>query len=92
VVKNAVFAGGSSLSAQTYNSLADVQKFITPKPLTVSGRASNHWKDEKVLYNYCIGLIVIFSSERFRIRCFLAASRSQVRIDVNNQNYCFGGC
>jgi hypothetical protein len=26
VVKNIVFPGGSSLSAQTYNSLADIQK------------------------------------------------------------------
>jgi hypothetical protein len=65
VVKNTVFPGGSSLSAQTYSSLADVQKCITPKLLTVSGHASNHWKDEKVLYNYYIGPMVILSSERF---------------------------
>jgi hypothetical protein len=65
VVKNAVFPCGSSLSAQTYSSLANVQKCITPKPLTVSGHASNHWKDEKVIYNYCIGLMVIFSSDQF---------------------------
>jgi hypothetical protein len=30
--------------------------------------------------------MVRFSSERFQIWCFLAASRGQVRIDVNNQN------
>jgi hypothetical protein len=41
--------------------LADVLKHITSKPLTVSGHASNHWKDEKVFYNYCIGLMVRFS-------------------------------
>jgi hypothetical protein len=29
VVKKPVFPGGSSLLAQTYNSLGDVQKFIT---------------------------------------------------------------
>jgi hypothetical protein len=92
VVKNAVFPGGSSLSAQTYSSLDDVQKCITPKPLTVSGPASNYWKDEKVLYNYCIGLMVRFSSEQFQIQCFLAASRGQVRIDVNNRFFHFGGC
>jgi hypothetical protein len=92
VVKNIVFPGGSSLSAQTYNSLADIQKYITPKPLTVSGHASNHWKDEKIFYNYCIGLMVRFSSEQFQIRCFLATSHSEVRIDVNNRNFCFGGC
>jgi hypothetical protein len=65
VVKNTVFLSGSSLSAHTYNSLADVQKCITPKPLTVPGRASNHWKYEKVFYNYCIRLMVRFSLERF---------------------------
>jgi hypothetical protein len=92
MVKNTVFPGGSTLSAQTYISLADVQKCITPKPLTVSGRASNNWKDEKVLYNYYIGLMVRFSSERFQIQCFLAASRGQVSIDVNNQNFHFEGC
>jgi hypothetical protein len=54
VVKNTVFSCGSRLSAQTYSSLADVQKCITPKPLTVLGCASNHWKDEKVLYNYVL--------------------------------------
>jgi hypothetical protein len=84
VVKNAVFSGGFNLSAQTYSSLADVQKCLIPKPLTVSGRTSNHWKDDKVLYNYCIGIMVRFSSERFQIQYFLAASRGQVRIDVNN--------
>jgi hypothetical protein len=70
VVKNTVFPGGFNLSAQTYNSLVDVQKCITPKLLTISGCACNHWKDEKVLYNYCIGFMVRFSSERFQIRCF----------------------
>jgi hypothetical protein len=35
VVKNAVFPGCSSLSAQTYSSLADVQKFITLKSFIV---------------------------------------------------------
>jgi hypothetical protein len=92
VVKNVVFPGGSSLSAQTYSSLADVQKYITAKPLTVSGCASNHCKDEKVLYNYGIALMVRISTERFQIWCFLAASRAQVRIDVNNQNFHFAGC
>jgi hypothetical protein len=92
VVKNAVFPGGSSLSAQTYHSLTDVQKYITPKLLTVSWRASNHWKDEKVLYNYCIGIMVRFSSERFQIWCFLAGSHGQVRIDVYNQNFHFWAC
>jgi hypothetical protein len=51
VVKNTVFPGGSSLLAQTYNSLADVQKFITLKPFNISLRANNHWKDEIVFYN-----------------------------------------
>jgi hypothetical protein len=37
MVKNAVFLGCSSLSALTYSSLADVQKFITCRPFIVSG-------------------------------------------------------
>jgi hypothetical protein len=39
--KNAVFPGGSSLSAQTYSSLADVQKIITLILFIVSGRVNN---------------------------------------------------
>jgi hypothetical protein len=41
VVKTAVFPGGSSLSAQTYNHFSDVKKFITPKPFIVSRCANN---------------------------------------------------
>jgi hypothetical protein len=36
-VKNAVFPGGFSLSAQIYSCLADVQKFVTLRPLIISG-------------------------------------------------------
>jgi hypothetical protein len=50
VVKNAVFLGCSSLSALTYSSLAEVQKFITLRPLAVSGNVNNRWKSEKLLY------------------------------------------
>jgi hypothetical protein len=60
VVQNAVSPGGSILSVQTYSSLADVQKLITLRPFIVSGRVNNRWKDERVFYNYCIGLPVIF--------------------------------
>jgi hypothetical protein len=60
VVKNAVSPGGSILSVQTYSSLADVQKLITLRLFIVSGRVNNRWKDERVFYNYCIGLPVIF--------------------------------
>jgi hypothetical protein len=60
VVKNAVSPGGSILSVQTYSSLSDVQKLITLRPFIVSGRVNNRWKDERVFYNYCIGLPVIF--------------------------------
>jgi hypothetical protein len=42
--KNAVFPGDFSLSAQTYSSLADVQKVITLRPFVVSGRVNNRWK------------------------------------------------
>jgi hypothetical protein len=60
MAKNAVFPGCSSLSALTYISLANVYKFITPKPFTLSGHVNNSWKEERVFYNYCIGLPVRF--------------------------------
>jgi hypothetical protein len=50
VVKNVVFLGCSSLSALTYRSLADVQKFITCRPFIVSVSVNNHCKGEKPLY------------------------------------------
>jgi hypothetical protein len=50
VVENAVLTGCSSLSALTYSSLADVQKFITLKPFVVSGSVTNCLKGEKLLY------------------------------------------
>jgi hypothetical protein len=50
VVKNVVFTGCSSLSALTYNSLAEVQKFITLTLFVISGRVINRWKAEKLLY------------------------------------------
>jgi hypothetical protein len=59
VVKNAVVLGGSSLSAQTYNSLADVQKLIILRPFIVSVRVNNRWKEEGFIYNYHIGSLVI---------------------------------
>jgi hypothetical protein len=40
--KNVVFPGGSSLLAQTYNSLADFQNFITLRMFIVSGPVNNH--------------------------------------------------
>jgi hypothetical protein len=50
VVKNAVFPGCSSLSALTYSSLAEVQKFITLGPFVISGSVNNRCKAEKLLY------------------------------------------
>jgi hypothetical protein len=50
MVKNAVLPGCSSLTALTYNSLADVQKFITLRPLVISGSVNNRWKAKKLLY------------------------------------------
>jgi hypothetical protein len=60
VVKKEVFPGGSNLSAQTYSSMADVQKFITLRRVIASRRANNRWKDQKVFYNSCICRQVIF--------------------------------
>jgi hypothetical protein len=42
--QNCSFPRGSSLSAQTYSSLADVQKFITLKLFILSRHANNFWK------------------------------------------------
>jgi hypothetical protein len=50
MVEHAVFLGYSSLTALTYNSLADVQKFITLRLFIRSGSLNNRWKDEKLLY------------------------------------------
>jgi hypothetical protein len=50
VVKNAVFPGCFSLSALTYSSLADVQKFITLVLFIVSGSVNTRWKAEKLFY------------------------------------------
>jgi hypothetical protein len=50
VVKHAVFPGCSSLTAITYSSLADVQKFITLIPFIRPGSLNNRWKAEKLLY------------------------------------------
>jgi hypothetical protein len=44
------FLGCSSLSALTYSSLPDVQKFITIRTFIVSGSVNTRWKDEKLLY------------------------------------------
>jgi hypothetical protein len=67
VVKNAVFPDGSSLSAQTYSSLADVQKFISIKPFILSRSVNNRWKDQKVFYNSCICPPIIFPLEQSQI-------------------------
>jgi hypothetical protein len=50
MVENELFPGCSSLSALTYSSLADVQKFITHRLFVVSGSVSTRWKDKKLLY------------------------------------------
>jgi hypothetical protein len=50
VVKNTVVPGCFSLIALTYSSLADIQKFITPRTFIGSGSLTNRWKDEKLIY------------------------------------------
>jgi hypothetical protein len=70
MVKNTVFPGGCSLSAQNYSSLADVQKFITPKPFNVLRRTNNRWKYHKVFNNSCNWLQVRFPSEQSRLCIF----------------------
>jgi hypothetical protein len=70
VVKNAVFLGGSSLSAQTYRSLADVQKFITPKLFIISRSLNNYEKAEKVLHDFSIRLSIRFLLHQHQIHIF----------------------
>jgi hypothetical protein len=48
VVKNAVFPDCSSLSALTYNSLTDVQKFITLRPVIISVSVNTRCKAKKL--------------------------------------------
>jgi hypothetical protein len=48
--KNAVFPDCFRLSALTYSRMAEVQKFITLSPLSVSGSVNNCWKAEKLFY------------------------------------------
>jgi hypothetical protein len=50
MVENAVFPGCSSLTALTYRSLADVQKYITLRPFIGSWSLNNRWKAEKLFY------------------------------------------
>jgi hypothetical protein len=50
MVENAVFSSCSSLSALTYSSLTDVQKFITLRTFIVSVSVNNRWKAKKLLY------------------------------------------
>jgi hypothetical protein len=54
VAKNAVFPDCSSLSALTYNSFTDVQKFITPIPFIISVSVNIRWKDEELLYVFYV--------------------------------------
>jgi hypothetical protein len=89
VVKNEVFPGGSSLSAQTYSSSTDVQKFITLRLFIVSRHGNKSWKEEIVFYNYCIGLPVIFQTCQRQNCIFLTAACSQVRFDVGVRSFRF---
>jgi hypothetical protein len=54
MVKNAVFPGRSSLSALAYNSLTDVQKFITLRLFIISVIVNTRWKDKKRLYVFYV--------------------------------------
>jgi hypothetical protein len=50
MAKNAVFPDCSSLLALTYNSLTDVQKFITLRPFIISVSVNTCWKSKKLLH------------------------------------------
>jgi hypothetical protein len=50
--------------------------------MIVTGRANNRWKEEKVFYNSCIWIMVIFPLEQSQICNFPTAAHSQVRFDI----------
>jgi hypothetical protein len=62
VVKNVVFLGGSVCQHRLTAAELMFKNSLTPKPFTLSGRVNNCWKEERVLYNYCIGLQVRFQA------------------------------
>jgi hypothetical protein len=64
---------------QNFSSPVQIRKVITPKPLIVSGRADNRWKDQKVLYNSCIWLLVRFPSEQSQLYTYYYSQSSQIR-------------
>jgi hypothetical protein len=86
-VKSSDFMGYLILSRTDFQQPGQFQKAVTPKPPIISRCESNRWKDEKVFYNYCIGLLVRFQPCQFQIWCFLTAIHSQVRIDIGNWNF-----
>jgi hypothetical protein len=82
--QNEVVPGGSSMSAQTYSSSSDVQKFITLRPFVVSVHVNNRRKDKRVFYNSCMGPPSDSSHIRVRIEfsnCCSQSSRIWCRCD-----------
>jgi hypothetical protein len=87
VVQKAVFPCGSSLSAQTYGSSIDVQKFITLRLFIVSRCTNNRWKQERVFYNYYIGLLVRFQTcQRWNLIFYLLLT---VKLDLTSMSEMF---
>jgi hypothetical protein len=87
VVQKAVFPRGSSLSAQTYGSSTDVQKFITLRLFIVSRCTNNRWKQERVFYNYYIGLLVRFQTcQRWNLIFYLLLT---VKLDLTSMSEMF---
>jgi hypothetical protein len=66
-VKSSDISGCLVLYRTEFQQPGSASKTITPKPLIISGHANNRWKEEKVFYNSCIGLLVIFPSEQSQI-------------------------
>jgi hypothetical protein len=42
-----------------------IPESITPKPLTVRGWVNNHWKSEKVFYNFGIQCLAGFQTQPY---------------------------
>jgi hypothetical protein len=89
VVENADLPGCSSLSALTYNSSSDVQKFITLRLFIVSVRVNNCRKDKGVFYNSCMGLPPQIPATVGSGLNFLTTAHSQVGFDIAVRNYRF---
>jgi hypothetical protein len=59
-LKSLKFSVSSNLISPEFQQSGRLRNCITPRPLILSGRVNNRWKEERVFYKYCMGLRVRF--------------------------------